>query len=85
MTSVQYFVMPRSATSSPDHNGNASTLDKMPPLPPWLTRTKDLQQSPPQNLSQEEPKDLSPRSRHFSSGSNGKSFSSFSNFFHISY
>merc|ERR1712142_1330950 len=60
--------------TSPDHNGNAS-LDKpslMPPLPPWLTRSSGNDASPPQDLSQDEPKDFSPRSRHFSSNSNGQ-------------
>ena len=71
---VQYFIKPYFRATSPDHNGNAS-LDKpalMPPLPPWLTRSSGNSASPPQDLSQDEPKDFSPRSRHFSSNSNGE-------------
>ena len=71
---VQYFIKPYFRATSPDHNGNAS-LDKpalMPPLPPWLTRSSGNDASPPQDLSQDEPKDFSPRSRHFSSNSNGE-------------
>ena len=65
---VQYLVPLRS--SSPDHNGNASVVDKMPPLPPWLTRSatypEDCSDKP---LSQSS---ASPRPRHQSDGSNGK-------------
>ena len=63
-----------SRSSSPDHNGNGSSLEKMPPLPPWLTRTKDLQSAsaPQPLLSQDEPRDLSPRSRQLSSSSAGE-------------
>ena len=68
MCNIFYFFRP----SSPDHNGNAGSgkAALFPSLPPWLAQTSN---SPPSTQSQDEPKDLSPRSRHFSSNSsNGK-------------
>jgi len=54
---------------SPDHNGNASVVDKMPPLPPWLSRSVGQpEDSSDKPLSQGE---ASPRVRHPSDGSNG--------------
>jgi len=65
---------------SSDHNGNAP-LDKMPPLPPWLSRSPLHHQVPCQPFnplhhqsrseSPDQPKDLSPGPRPMSSGSNG--------------
>ena len=68
MCNIFYFFRP----SSPDHNGNAGNGKGalFPSLPPWLAQSSN---SPPSSQSQDEPKDLSPRSRHFSSNSsNGK-------------
>lgn len=68
---------------SSDHNGNAQ-LDKIPPLPPWLSRSPPHHEVPcepfnplhhqSRSESPDQPKDLSPGPRPSSSGSNGKSF-----------
>ena len=76
---VQFIFFLRSC--SPDHNGNASVVDKMPPLPPWLSRTApQLEDSSDKPLSQDE---SSPRPRHLSDGSNGKIYFVFLFFFSV--
>lgn len=65
---------------SSDHNGNAQ-LDKMPPLPPWLSRSPPHREVPcepfnplhhqSRSESPDQPKDLSPGPRASSSGSHG--------------
>eukprot|EP00092_Neocalanus_flemingeri_P040949 GFUD01044588.1.p1 GENE.GFUD01044588.1~~GFUD01044588.1.p1 ORF type:complete len:648 (+),score=113.07 GFUD01044588.1:584-2527(+) len=70
----------RAIRPSSDHNGN-SPLDKMPPLPPWLSRSPPHHEVPcepfnplhhqSRSESPDQPKDLSPGPRPSSSGSNG--------------
>ena len=73
---VQFTVIFR--TCSPDHNGNASVVDKMPPLPPWLSRTAPQSEDASDKALSQGEASPSPRPRHMSDGSNGKTRFQFS-------